>query len=356
MDDEYPKIFEAEFSLQQTLSEFRRQLENSTHSSSVLGIRRSSCGLGKRRREEYNDESSNILETKDEGGNQFGRRSLLEGLEAATEVSRLVVDKGLFSARPFPDKTLYNLVKRKRNLRVYEKKKTLHTSLESSERVAQTKCCTKRCVERFSATDILKARKMFWTLKQPEQLNFLLEQMREASYFSDEGELLELRVTFNKLRVCNTAWCKLYALSTWRAASLREKFRSGQRTYEHSSKRSSGLSASSGKALAWMRNYFRLNTESMPNSEEYHLSDTLLRKDVYEFFLRECGGRCAPSTVPSLPQFQKIWREHFPKVIIPSLKRFSVCAQCLLFKTGRSNADNRVDRGGLPKSNLSCFA
>ncbi|GBG83162.1 hypothetical protein CBR_g36778 [Chara braunii] len=259
----------------------------------------------------------------------FGKRPSGEGIREMKQTSLQEVRRGVFSKLKKSEKTPYNLGKRSRNLRVYNKKANYHVNMKRVEEVLKESCCKAACYKKFRAEDVYYIRETFRAMKQPEQVNFLLSEMRAASYFSDEGELAMLRVTLNGIKVCTRAWGKLYGCSTTHVASVRATFKDGVHTYEHRNKGAGGLSVSSLYILSWLHEYFRYNTESMPNSNQFHLSSTLLRKDVYEFFEKECASLYSSSIFPSSSWFMTIWRDHCPKVLIPTLKRFSVCSQCL---------------------------
>ncbi|GBG82102.1 hypothetical protein CBR_g34382 [Chara braunii] len=252
--------------------------------------------------------------------------------------------RGLYNKSSKSEKPPYNMGKHGRNARVYNKKANYHVNMKNVELVLKEDCCKANCYKKFTAVDVFYKRENFWAMKQLEQLNFFLAEMRVASYFSDEGDLEVLRVTFNGVKVCTKAWGKLYGCSTTRIAKIRKEFREGMVLYEHANKGSVRLSPSSQQILAWLHEYFQYNKESMPNSDQFHLSDTLRRRDVYDFFKRDCKELYTNKTLPSRSGFMTIWRVHCPKVLIPALKRFSVCSTCLKIKTCHSQATSVFER------------
>ncbi|GBG76289.1 hypothetical protein CBR_g22037 [Chara braunii] len=256
----------------------------------------------------------------DEGKNKSGinvdmfKKSLYgELLGEAKKIIAQEVRRGLYSKSSKSEKPPYNLGKRGRNVRVYNKKANYHVTMKNVELFLKEDCCKANYYKKFTAVDVFYKREEFWAMKQIEQLNFFLAEMRVASYFSDEGDLEVLRVTFNGVKACTKAWGKLYGCSTARVAKIRKEFREGMVLYEHANKGSLRLSASSQQLLAWLHKYFRYNTESMPNSDQ--------RRDVYDFFMRDCKELYTNKTLPSRSRFMTNWRVHCLKVLIRALKR-----------------------------------
>ncbi|GBG64863.1 hypothetical protein CBR_g48331 [Chara braunii] len=167
------------------------------------------------------DDSEDTDSEDDEGKNESGidvdmfKKSLSgELLGEAKQIIAQEVRRGLYSKSSKSEKPPYNLGKRGRNVRVYNKKANYHVNMKNVELVLKEDCCKANCYKKFTAVDVFYKREEFWAMKHSEQLNFFLAEMRVASYFSDEGDLEVLRVTFNGVKVCTKAWGKLYGCST----------------------------------------------------------------------------------------------------------------------------------------------
>ncbi|GBG70854.1 hypothetical protein CBR_g8154 [Chara braunii] len=126
------------------------------------------------------------------------------------------VRRGLYSKSSKSETPPYNVGKRGRNVRVYIKKANYHVNMKNVGLVLKEDWCKANCYKKFMAVDVFYKREEFWAMKQPEQLNFFLAEMRVASYFSDEGDLEVLRVKFSGVKVCTKACGKLYGCSTTR--------------------------------------------------------------------------------------------------------------------------------------------
>ncbi|GBG90771.1 hypothetical protein CBR_g51278 [Chara braunii] len=186
------------------------------------------------------EETSEDVDSKDtdseddEGENESGIyvdmfKKGLNGdlLGEAKQIIAQEVRRGLYNKSSKSQKPPYNLGKRGRNVCVYNKKDNYHVNMKNIELVLKEDCCKTNCYKKFTAVDVFYKREEFWAMKQPEQLNFFLAEMRVASYFSDEGDLEVLRVIFNGVKVCTKAWGKLYGCSTTRVAKVRKEFREG---------------------------------------------------------------------------------------------------------------------------------
>ncbi|GBG60050.1 hypothetical protein CBR_g381 [Chara braunii] len=190
------------------------------------------------------DTDSEDDEGKNESGNDVDMfKKSLSGdlLGEAKQIIAQEVRRGLYNKSSKSEKPPYNLGKRGRNVRVYNKKANYHVNMKNVEIVLKEDCCKANCYKKFTAVDVFYKHEEFWAMKQPEQLNFFLAEMRVALYFSNEGDLEVLRVTFNGVKVCTKAWGKLYGCSTTHVAKIRKEFREGMVLYEGSV----GLSASS---------------------------------------------------------------------------------------------------------------
>ncbi|GBG66365.1 hypothetical protein CBR_g60016 [Chara braunii] len=152
------------------------------------------------------EESDNSEDGEEPTFDMFNKRPQGEAMREAKHTLTQEVRKSVFTATTVEDRPPYNLGKRGRNLRVYNKKVNFHVSTERVEEVLKGYCCKAECFQKFSAEHVYDMRQIFWVIKQPEHVNFLLAEMRAASYFSDEGKLEKLRVTFNNVKVCTRAW------------------------------------------------------------------------------------------------------------------------------------------------------
>ncbi|GBG84723.1 hypothetical protein CBR_g39099 [Chara braunii] len=154
------------------------------------------------------DTNSEDDEEKNESGidvDMFKKSLSGELLGEVKQIIAQEVRSGFYSKSSKSEKPPYNLGKRGKNVRVYNKKANYHVNMQNAELVVKEDCCKANCYKKFTAVDVFYKREEIWAMKQPEQLNFFLAEMRVASYFSDEGDLEVLRVTFNGVKVCTKA-------------------------------------------------------------------------------------------------------------------------------------------------------
>jgi hypothetical protein len=289
-------------------------------------------------------ESSTIDDTREDASG--GENSLAPDVLVEADADTVILPDHQF-ANASNKRKVYNLGDRQKNTRKFQVKREKHTDMTNVLATLQSTCCKgKRCLSWFSAQEVMKEREMFWSLKQFEQKNFLMDACKKASIYDENGGITQLRLPFLGKTVCSVAIGKLYGLASQRVSSISKDVKEGKSTCCHERlSRVRSLSVSSAQILSWMQKYFALNTESMPNSNRYHLADSLTKKAVYEIFLLRNRHVYDSAHQPSKQRFLKIWREECPLICIPSVKRFSVCAQCSGFKAGRDRATNRIDRG-----------
>jgi hypothetical protein len=254
---------------------------------------------------------------------------------------------GPFGTSRTQKRKVYHLGERQVNTRRFRIKSEKYTDMANVLSTLESTCCKKRqCLSCYRSQDVLTERKMFWAMKQSEQTNFMIEDCKKYSVYAENGDLLHFRFAFLGKTVCSVAFAKLYGLGSQRVAAISNHVKKGISMYYHKRmSRVRSMTVSSAEILSWMQKYFALNTEIMPNSDRYHLADSLTRKAVYELFLLRNRHVYYDTKQPSKQRFLKIWREQCPLICIPSVKRFSVCAQCSLFKASRDRATNKIDRG-----------
>ncbi|GBG92968.1 hypothetical protein CBR_g57966, partial [Chara braunii] len=177
--------------------------------------------------EDTDSEDNEVKDASEVDVNMFRKSLSGKLLGEAKQIVAQEVRKGLYSKSSKSEKSPYNLGKRGRNVRVYNKKANYHVNMKNVEVILKEDCCKAKCYLKFTVEDVFYKREEIWAMKQPEQVNFLFAEMRVASYFSDDGDVEVLRVTFNGIKVCTKAWGKLYGCSTTHVARLRKDFRDG---------------------------------------------------------------------------------------------------------------------------------
>ena len=140
--------------------------------------------------------------------------------------------------------------------------------------------------------------------------------------------------------VCTRAFKSIYSTSTNRISRAK-------RLYAQNPKREKPDGRpESWKAVAvklWLKRFFDLNCEYIPNKNTRHLPDNFTKTEVFKIYVasmtvaREDGHA-------SFSLFLKTWAEGFHNVRIPAVNRFSKCAQCLYYKTLRDKGTSIVDR------------
>ncbi|GBG79775.1 hypothetical protein CBR_g30038 [Chara braunii] len=123
--------------------------------------------------EDTNSEEDEGNDESEIGVDMFKKSLSGELLGEAKQIVAQEVRRGLYSKSSKSEKPPYNLGKYGRNIRVYNKKANYHVNMTNVEVILKEDCCKSKCYKREE----------LWAMKQPEQVNFLLAEMRAASYF-----------------------------------------------------------------------------------------------------------------------------------------------------------------------------
>ncbi|GBG74161.1 hypothetical protein CBR_g17874 [Chara braunii] len=155
--------------------------------------------------EDTNSEDNEVKDASEVDVDMFKKSLSGKLLGEAKQIVAQELRRGLYSKSSKSEKPPYNLEKHDRNVRVYNKKANYHVNMKNVEVVFKENCCMAICYTKFTVEDVFYKREKFWAMKQLEQVNFLLAEMRVASYLLDDGDLKVLRVTFNGIKVCTKA-------------------------------------------------------------------------------------------------------------------------------------------------------
>jgi hypothetical protein len=85
------------------------------------------------------------------------------------------------------------------------------------------------------------------------------------------------------------------------------------------------------ETIRWMKEYFDVHAEPLPNNQMRHLHHLTLRGQVFEIYRRHCV--LANKTMVTMSYFLALWKEKFPLVKIPKVTRFAKCDSCISHQT-----------------------
>ena len=94
----------------------------------------------------------------------------------------------------------------------------------------------------------------------------------------------------------------------------------------------------------WLKRFFKLQCECLPNKKDRHLPDNYTKTEVFSIYVA-CMAVDRQDGHASFTNFLRIWRHDFTDVKIPTVNRFSQCAQCLYYKTLRDKGSSLLDKG-----------
>ena len=101
---------------------------------------------------------------------------------------------------------------------------------------------------------------------------------------------------------------------------------------EYSKSEGRTISDTSLLVKTWMKHFFDTHCESLPNKDVVHLPDNYSKFEVWNIYKSTLGDVRRSANI-SYKRWLKIWLAHFPSVKIPTVNRFSACADCEEFKS-----------------------
>lgn len=94
----------------------------------------------------------------------------------------------------------------------------------------------------------------------------------------------------------------------------------------------------------WLKRFFDLSCEYMPNKNTRHLLDNYTKTEVFKIYVASMAINREDGHA-SFTLFLKTWSTNFHNVRIPAVNRFSKCSQCLYYKTLRDKGTSIVEKG-----------
>ena len=151
--------------------------------------------------------------------------------------------------------------------------------------------------------------------------------------------------------LCKEGWCDVMGISP-RQLSRLMKSTTGPTKIEHGNLGKKRCAPKSDEAKAWMKRYFELIGDQMPNCNQIHLPSWETQKDVYQRYVSDMQQQNIEGVV-SLKTFYRLWNEDYSHVVIPE-----VCNVC---KYTLRNVYSRTSHCGLSilgaiKHYVSCVA
>ena len=183
------------------------------------------------------------------------------------------------------------------------------------DRVLETNGCGDGCAVNkhgLRPIEVYAAYIHFKELSSSRQRQWILDYIHTHSECSEDAAACHITYLISGKGVCFKVWLTSLDLSASRFYEIRSLYIKGIVTIERSFKKD--LPPKSKRAIEWMRGYFDLIGDYMPDRGIINLPQCLSRNLVYELLVEELREK---GTTVSLPQFYKIWDDQFTHVHIP---------------------------------------
>ena len=180
------------------------------------------------------------------------------------------------------------------------------TSVESIQKLRNTdKCCKRQCFRHLKDLDLLRCRNRFWTMRQANQTEWLVDKLSEAK-------------TSNSLRTacfsidggkdaCAVLFRKLFHISKNRLYKAHSQFLIGATA--PGTKKSRGISETTKSAIHWLEEYATCHGDRMPHNSQVLLAYRTRKYSVYQRYVVEMTAKFKPSL--SKAAFYGMWNKSF---------------------------------------------
>ena len=182
-------------------------------------------------------------------------------------------------------------------------------------------CCSQQCLQNLTANEILKLYTQFKVLSSVQQRQWLVDKLNENTCCSTSSQNDETTYIVSGKVVCKAAWCQVLQISPKRVSLALKVVKQGQiSSLEHGNKGKKRPAVKTEDAHAWMEKYFNLLGDHMPHIDQIHLPSWDSQKFVYQRYRDDMLLQgCEEEEVVSLRTFYRLWRDEFPKVVIPEV-------------------------------------
>jgi len=189
------------------------------------------------------------------------------------------------------------------------------------------KCCKNCCLHYLTAVDVIQSRKeMYQHTKRSDQKRWLHRKLSDSSSQASDGTF-ETKYYISGKNVCLLAYCKVYSLSIRTLKRLLQKITFSS-SLHHGNAGKKRQNTRTEAAVAWMKRYFFLVGDKMPDRCQIHLPCWETRKDVYSRYCTDMGNESTEDLL-KISMFYKVWNNYFANVRIPEVG-YRVCSKYVI--------------------------
>ena len=205
--------------------------------------------------------------------------------------------------------------------------------------------CEEQCADLVSRSDIFEARKSYWSLKQQDRLQHLVNEMVFHADANVEEQTVNFRTSINGKKVCGPFFKVALGVTQQMYANARTRVRHRQVTVLPKES-TTNVRPKRDTVVDFLNRYVEEHGQAVPNKNIRELPIGLTRTKLYceyldkEFTEEEIHGRL-PAAQSSFMQ----WVREFRSLKFRKWMTFSQCSICKELKSNIEKATSKEQKG-----------
>ena len=143
--------------------------------------------------------------------------------------------------------------------------------------------------------------------------------------------------------LCRKAFKRIHSIGNLRLSRIQTRLEKDPAFYS-SDYQGRVVGPSTHIAISWMRDFFSMHGESMPNRETIHIPDNFTWQEIYNLYKEYVQGAQGNDNFIRYAYFTRVWKNKFNNVRIPKRSRMGICSTCASLKERRDRTEG-IERG-----------
>jgi len=203
-------------------------------------------------------------------------------------------------------------------------------------------CKTKRnCTDHYSFAQIMASREHYHSKTEVEKMNWLISLL--TNYYDREENTIRL-LAFGK-SVCRIGFLIVHGITLYKYYAAINHIKDGLTIFVHGNNERDYYNNLSSLCFSFLEDYQLRYAETQPDMEEYHLPCHCLKYDIYFAFKEKLLLTTNDKHIPMYNTFLTVWRNDFPKLLIPKKNRLGTCDICV--ELANNSKSLSIDTHGL---------
>ena len=153
------------------------------------------------------------------------------------------------------------------------------------------------------------------------QRQWITDKIHENSHVTTNGDLQTKYVVAGK-EVCKVAFCESYGCTPQRLSRIKKEASLGQVNVQHGNLGRKRSTPRVEEAKVWMKRYFDLIGDKLPDKDRIHLPSWEAQCNVYSRYKEDMANEgMMEEEIVSLSTFYRVWHDDFSFVTIPEVRK-----------------------------------